>query len=107
MPGKRVPTRLHTLPSLNHTKDQVYVDYPVVSNSTVTTEPFYLEYNATVCTSSAANTTFYKWNGTGWTEITGLSNPDIIFGRGFYAVTTATDCYVTITEHVDEHPQTA
>lgn len=101
MPGKLLPNRQHTLPALNHTKDKPYIDYPVVSGQTVTNEPFYVEHDFTLCTSSATVTTFSKWTGNGWKDIAGLSNPDIIFGRGFYSVTTTADAYVVITEHVN------
>lgn len=101
MPGKLLPTRQHDLPSLNHTKDKPYIDYPVVYNATVTYEPFYVERDFTICMSSAAVTKLYKWNGVSWTEITGMANPDVIFGRGYYAISTTSDAYVVITEHVN------
>lgn len=105
MPGKLLPTRQHDLPAINHTKDKPYIDYPIVSNATVTNEPFYVEHDFTVCMSNLSATTISKWNGVGWTAITGLANPDVIFGRGYYAVTTSSDAYVVITEHTN--PQDA
>lgn len=100
MPGKLLPNRQHALPTLNHTKDKFYIDYPIVANTTVTYEPFYIEHDFTICMSSASITALYKWNGVGWTEIVGLTNPDIIFGRGYYAISTTADASVVITEHV-------
>jgi hypothetical protein len=100
MPESLIPNRQHTLPTLNHVKEKVYIDYPLVGNATVTTEPFYVEYDFTICTSSLAATTLYKWNGGSWTEVSGITNPDVIFGRGYYAVTTSSNQYVSITEHV-------
>lgn len=97
--GKLVPRRQHSLPLLNHTKDFPYVDYPVVSNDTVTNEPFYAEHEFTICGSGAY--TLSKWNGTGWTAVANITNPDIIMGRGYYAVTTASDLYVVVTEHTN------
>lgn len=84
---------------MNHTKEQPYIDYPLVYNDTVTKEVFYAEYDFTFVTSDAANTTLYKWTGNGWITISGMSNPDVLYGRGFYAVDTAANAYVAITEH--------
>jgi hypothetical protein len=97
----RVPSARHNLPTLNHPKTVPYIDYPVVGGAIVTNEPFFAEYDFTFVTSDAGNTTLSKWNGTGYTAITGLANPDVIYGRGFYAVTTASAAYVTVTEHVE------
>lgn len=89
-------------PVVNHKKLAPYVDFPVVYNATVTTEPFYVEYDWTFVTSDAANTTLYKWNGATWTTVSGWSNPERFYGRGFFAVTTAANAYVSITEHVKD-----
>ena len=94
-----VPNFKYPVPTLNHNKLVPYIDFPVVYNATVTEEPFYVEYPFTFVTSDAANTTLYKWNGNGWVSVTGISNPEYIFGRGFFAVTTAANAYVTVTEH--------
>ena len=99
MAENRVPRLLYATPDLNHKKEQPYVDYPLVYNETVTERAFYIEFDFTFVTSDSANTTLYKWNGNSWEAITGMTNPDVIFGRGFYAVTTAADAYVAITEH--------
>lgn len=88
-------------PTLNHEKRAPYIDYPVVYNATVTAEPFYVEYDFTICTSTLANTTLLKWNGNSWATITGWVNPDVIGSRGFHAITTSANEYVTITEHVN------
>jgi hypothetical protein len=101
MPGKLLPNRRHTLPSVNHLKDVPYLDYPVVYETTVTNEVFYVDHSFTLCTSDLANTSLYKWNGVGWTAITGFTNPDVFDGRGFYSVTTAADASVVVTEHTE------
>ena len=93
-----VPKHLHNVPSLNHTKTVLYNEYVLINNTTVTEEPFYVDWPFTFVTSDAPNTTLYKWNGGGWTEIKGWSNPDCIGGKGFFAVTTAANAYVLITE---------
>lgn len=99
----RVPRLLYNTPTLNHTKEVPYTDYPLVFNETVTKRAFYIEFDFTFVTSDSANTTLYKWTGNGWVAITGMSNPDVLFGRGFYAVDTAANCYIAITEHyIDE-----
>lgn len=94
-----IPKRAGDYPTLNHVKSQPYIDYPIVYNATVTTEPFYAEYDFTFATSTPANTTLYKWTGGGWVAVTGISNPELILGRGYYAVTTSANEYVSITEH--------
>lgn len=75
------------------------MDFPLVYNEIVTERPFYVEHDFTIVTSNAAQTTLYKWTGGGWAAVSGISNPELIIGRGFFAVTTATDCYVSITEN--------
>ena len=75
------------------------MDFPLIYNETVTQRPFYVEYDFTFVTSTPANTTLYKWTGGGWVAVTGISNPELIIGRGFYAVTTSANEYVAITEH--------
>jgi hypothetical protein len=95
-----IPQTKWLTPTVNHDKIVPYVDFPVVHNATVTTEPFYVDYDFTICSSDPTNTTLYKWNGVGWTEIGGVANPEKITIRGFFAVTTAANAYVTITEHI-------
>ena len=68
-----IPSTPYTTPTLNHKKLTTYVDFPLVSGATVTYEPFYVEYDFTLATSDLANTSLYKWNGTDWSEITGIS----------------------------------
>lgn len=97
----RVPRLLYNTPSMNHTKEVPYIDYPIAYNEIVTQEAFYIEYDWTFVTSDAANTLLYKWNGNGWTQVTGWSNPEFFYGHGFFAVSTTAAAYVTITEHVD------
>lgn len=99
--GAVVPPLRWPAPDLDHTKDVPYTDYPIVYNETVTTRPFYIEYDCTIVTSDLANTTLLKWNGSSYTTVSGLVSPDVILGRGFFAVTTAANCYVTLTEHLD------
>lgn len=99
--GSVVPTARYTTPTLNHQKDWPYQDYPLVNNATVTTEPFFIDHDCTIVTSDLANTTLLKWNGNSYTTVSGLVSPDVILGRGFFAVTTAANCYVTLTEHTD------
>ena len=94
-----LPEFQYDVPSLDHTKPRPYIDWPLVVNEIVTKRPFYVEYDFTFITSDAANTTLYKWTGGSWSAITGMSNPDVLFGRGFYAVDTAAAAYVAITEH--------
>lgn len=94
-----VPKLPWSYPTLNHTKRAPYVDFPVVYNATVTNEPFYIEHDFTFVTSDSANTELYKWNGGTWTQVTGMTNPDLFFGRGFYSVTTTANAYVAVTEH--------
>ena len=98
-----VPPFTYTVPDLDHTKPRPYLDFPLVLNAIVTKRAFYVEHDFTFATSDSANTTLYKWTGhsSSWLAITGMSNPDVIFGRGFYAVDTAAACYVTVTEHVN------
>lgn len=97
-----VPSVPWTVPDLNHHKSIPYIEYPLIYNATVTEEPFYVEHPFTFTTSDAANTTLYKWTGGSWSAITGMSNPDVIYAHGFFAVTTAANAYVSITEHVQE-----
>lgn len=99
--GSAVPYTRYPTPALNHTKNFPYTDFPLVYNATVTTEPFFVEYDCTIVTSDLANTTLLKWNGNSYTTVSGLVSPDVILGRGFFAVTTAANCYVTLTEHTD------
>ena len=99
--GEALPVLRYGTPVLNHQKDHPYVDFPLVNNATVTAEPFYITRDCTIATSDLANTTLLKWNGTSYSTVTGLVSPDIIVGRGFFAVTTAANAYVTLTEHTD------
>ena len=99
--GTAVPGYGYNVPTLNHTKNRTYKDFPIVSNATLTNEPFYIENDCTITTSDLANTTLKKWEGNGWVTVTGLVSPDVIVGRGFFAVTTAANAYVTLTEHKD------
>ena len=96
-----VPSPRYPVPELNHDKLVPYTDFPVVYNATVTAEPFYVEYDFTICTSTLANTTLLKWNGNSWETISGWVNPDVIGSRGFHAITTSANEYVVITEHVN------
>jgi hypothetical protein len=95
-----VPKFKYPVPTLNHEKKVPYNEHPLVYNDTVTEEPFYVEYPFTFVTSDQGNTSLYKWNGNGWTLVTGWSNPEYFYGTGYFAVTTAANCYVTITEMV-------
>ena len=97
-----LPYFRYTVPTLGHNKERPYIDFPLVRNETVTARPFYVEYPFTFVSSDSANTTLLKWNGVGWTTVSGWSNPDKIYGFGFFAVTTAANCYVVISEHVNE-----
>lgn len=99
MAESRVPRFRHNVPTLNHEKVVPYLEYPLVHNDTVTQEPFYIEFPFTIVSSDQSNTTLYKWNGGGWTEVKGWDNPEKICGRGFFSVTTAANAYVLITEH--------
>jgi hypothetical protein len=99
--GSKVPYLRYPSPALVLPKEMWYLDYPLVYNETVTARPFYLDYDCTIVTSDLANTTLLKWNGNSYTTVSGLVSPDIIVGRGFFAVTTAANCYVTLTEHPD------
>ena len=99
-----VPDFKYTVPTLTHKKLVPYIDFPIVFNDIVTNEPFYIEFNWTFVTSDQANTTLRKWNGSSWTDVTGWSNPEFFFGKGFYSVTTATAAYVTVTEHPADLP---
>lgn len=94
-----LPSFKYTVPELTHVKERPYLDFPLVYNETVTQRPFYVEHDFTFVTSDSANTTLYKWSGGGWVAVTGISNPELILGRGFYAVTTAANAYVSITEN--------
>jgi hypothetical protein len=96
-----IPSLRYPSPLLTHTKVGPYTDFPLVYNETVTNRPFYIENDCSIVTSDIANTTLSKWNGNSYTAISGLVSPDIIVGRGFFAVTTAANCYVTLTEHPD------
>lgn len=96
-----VPSQRYPIPTLNHSKTAPYNDFPLVYNATVTNRPFYIDYDCTISTSDLANTTLKKWEGNGWVTVSGLVSPDVIVGRGFFAVTTAANAYVTLTEHVD------
>lgn len=89
-------------PTLDQPKESYYKDFPLVYNATVTNKPFYLDFDCTICTDNIANTTLQKWDGANWVNVSGLVSPDIIVGRGYFAVTTAVNAYVTLTEHVDE-----
>jgi len=93
-----IPSFKYVVPEVNHKKNSPYRDFPVVYEDTVTQEAFYVDHNFTLTTSDFANTTLYKWNGVGYTEVTGWSNPEYFYGKGFYAVTTAADATVCITE---------
>jgi len=97
--SSRVPRFQHTVPTLNHDKVVPYLEYPLVFDATVTEEPFYIEFPFTIVSSDPSNTKLYKWNGGGWTEVIGWSNPDKICGRGFFSVTTYANAYVLISEH--------
>lgn len=94
-----LPKLAWNYPTLNHDKKFPYIDFPVVYNDTVTNEAFYIEHDFTFVTSDATNTSLYKWNGGGWTQVSGISNPELVFGRGYYSVTTAANAYVAVTEH--------
>lgn len=87
-------------PELNHTKRAPYIDYPLVYNATVTEEAFYVEYPFTIATSDITATRLFKWTGNGWQELFDVPYPCKVDLRGFFAVTTSTDEYVSITEHV-------
>lgn len=100
-PQTIVPSSGYPSPTLNHTKSRAYRDFPLIYNATKTNEPFYIENDCTITTSDIANTTLKKWEGNGWVTVSGLVSPDVIVGRGFFAVTTAANAYVTLTEHVD------
>lgn len=97
-----VPQFQYTVPTLGHPKDRPYIDFPLVYNETVTNRVFYVQHPFTFVTSDAANTSLYKWNGGGWTEVTGWDNPEKVYGFGFFSVTTAANAYVSISEHVNE-----
>lgn len=94
-----VPSFKYPVPKLDHDKVTFYDEYPVVWNEAATNRAFYVTYPFTFVTSDATVTTLYKWNGNGWTEVAGISNPEYIFGRGYYSVTTSSAAYVTVTEH--------
>lgn len=96
-----VPTFKYPVPKLNHEKKSHYNDFPLVYNETVTARAFYVTRPFTFVTSDAGNTSLYKWNGNGWTLVTGWSNPEYFYGTGYFAVTTTANCYVTITESVE------
>lgn len=96
-----IPKTPWIVPTVAHKKNAPYIDFPLVYNDTVTNVVFYVDYDFTICSSSPTNTTLYKWNGNGWTEIGGITNPEKITIRGFFSVTTAADAYVTITEHIN------
>lgn len=95
-----LPNFKYTVPTLTHVKDRPYLDFPLVYNETVTERPFYVEHDFTFVTSAANDTTLYKWSGGGWVAVTGISNPELILGRGFYAVSTLVDAYVSVTENI-------
>jgi len=96
--GSIVPAVRWPTPTLGHIKQAPYLDYPLVYNETVSLRPFYVEGDFVYCSSDTANTTVHKWNGNSYTVISSYTNPDIISGRGYFAITTAADAYVTITE---------
>lgn len=99
----RTPSVGYSVPTLAHIKRSDYRDYPLVNNETVTERPFHVNKDCTIVTSDLANTTLYKWAGTGWVAVSGLVSPDVIVGRGYFAVTTAANAYVVLTEH--DEPQ--
>lgn len=98
-----LPNFKYTVPTLGHIKDRPYIDFPVVYNDTLTEVPFYVEFPFTICTTTLANTTLYKWNGIGWSTVSGWTNPEKIYGMGFFAITTSADETVIISEHVNEY----
>lgn len=93
-----VPVVKYTVPLLDHQKYAPYLDYPLIAGETVALRPFYVETDFIYCSSATATTTLHKWNGVGYTQVTSYTNPDVIAGRGWYAVTTTANNYVTITE---------
>jgi hypothetical protein len=95
-----VPTFPWDVPKLNHVKTDSYIDFPVVHNAIATDEPFYVEYDFIIATTDLTTTTLSKWNGSTFVAVTGLTNPDLVAGRGYYAVTTTAANYVTISEVV-------
>jgi len=98
--GSLVPNLPWSTPSVLHKKKSPYLDFPVVYNDTLSNVVFYVEHDFTFVSSDPTNTTLYKWNGNGWTEIAAIANPEKITIRGFFSVTTAANAYVTVTEHV-------
>lgn len=97
MPNK-VPDFRYEVPKLNHKKLADYIDFPIVYNAIKTNEPFYVDKNFIISTSDLTTTTLSKWQGTGWADVTGLTNPDLVAGKGFYSITTTAANYVTISE---------
>jgi hypothetical protein len=68
-----------------------------VYNEVVTERPFYVDGEFLwVCSDAAAK--LLKWNGNSYTEISSYTNPDIISGRGFFAITTTVPAYATVSE---------
>lgn len=93
-----VPNFRWPVPTLNHTKRAPYIDFPIIYNAIKTNEPFYVDMDFIYCSSDTANTKLYKWNGNSYSEVSSYTNPDVISGKGFYAVSTTVAAYVTITE---------
>lgn len=93
-----VPNFNYAVPTLDHVKLVPYIDFPIVYDDTVTERAFYVNAPFAFATSNPDNTTLLKWNGIGWTVITGWANPDKIDSRGFFAFTTDIDTYITISE---------
>ena len=96
-----VPNFKWPVPELDHDKLVPYNDYPLIYNEIVTNRPFYVEYNFIITTSDLTTTTLSKWNGNSWSTVTGLTNPDLVAGIGFYSVTTTAANYVTISEQIN------
>jgi len=93
-----VPSFGWPVPTLNHTKRAPYIDFPIVYGAIKTDEPFYVEEDFIIATSDLTTTTLSKWNGSTYSATTGLTNPDLVAGRGFYSITTTAANYVTISE---------
>jgi len=100
-----LPSFKYTVPILGHVKERPYIDFPIIYEATQSNVAFYVEHPFTICTSSFANTTLYKWNGIGWSTISGWTNPEKVYGMGFFAVTTSANATVIISEHVNDPPR--
>jgi hypothetical protein len=97
-----VPVVPYTVPLLDHQKYAPYLDYPLIAGETVSLRPFYVEYDFIYCSSDEVTTSLHKWNGNSYTEVPSYTNPDVIAGRGWFAITTTANNYVTITEMINQ-----